>query len=69
MIDFILDDFALHTKVHQIVTKNGTNFVKAAKEFYVRRQSFTPSISFNKHFLPIISYKMKFLTWMPKLWL
>jgi hypothetical protein len=35
MIDGILDEFTFHTKVHQIVTNNGSNFVKAFKEFSV----------------------------------
>ena len=35
MIDGVMTDFVLHAKVNSIVTDNGSNFVKAFKEFAV----------------------------------
>ena len=46
MIDGVLTDFVLHAKVNSIVTDNGSNFVKALKEFAVSFFFFFTSFRF-----------------------
>ena len=53
MIDGVMTDFVLHAKVNSIVTDNGSNFVKAFKEFAL---SFFFFFTFFRFVLIIVNY-------------